>query len=470
VFALRRVARAYGCLQEVIVQNFRAKPDTAVRHADDLDLDEYRAAIAITRLVLGPKARVQAPPNLVDLAECRALLDAGVDDWGGVSPLTPDHVNPERPWPSLDGLRSLTTDAGFELRARLSVHPEYVTGSLVRGEAWLDPRVVPHVAALAGEDGLARPGVRPSGLPWQEPDPALADRGRTDLHTGIDTTGRTHDRRTDFDTVYGDWDSLREQVTGRQARHDALRGLVAEGRAALAAAERDPAGLTDEQALTLMTADGELLDQVCRLADQLRRDTVGDEVTYVVNRNINFTNVCYVGCRFCAFAQRCSDADADAYSLSLEQVADRAQEAWELGATEVCMQGGIDPELPGTAYFELVRAVKQRVPGMHVHAFSPMEIVNGATRTGLSIEGFLIEPSRRHSRRGGPRGRTRHHPRHSRGDPRRRGPLDPDQGQAPDRHLDRGRWHRAQGGPAVELDDDVRPRRPPPDTGSATCA
>ena len=138
-----------------------------------------------------------------------------------------------------------------------------------------------------------------------------------------------------------------------------------------------------------MTAEGELLDQVIRLADDLRRETVGDDVTYVVNRNINFTNVCYVGCRFCAFAQRRTDADA--YSLSLDQVADRAEEAWNLGATEVCMQGGIDPELPGTAYFDLAAAVKTRVPQMHVHAFSPMEIVNGSSRTGLSFEDFLIK-------------------------------------------------------------------------------
>ena len=155
------------------------------------------------------------------------------------------------------------------------------------------------------------------------------------------------------------------------------------------AAEKDPGNLSDEHALTLMTAEGELLTRVAELADQLRRDTVGDEVTYVVNRNINFTNVCYVGCRFCAFAQRRNDADA--YSLSLDQVADRAQEAWDLGATEVCMQGGIDPELPGTAYFDLASAVKKRVPDMHVHAFSPMEIVNGSSRTGLSFEDFLIK-------------------------------------------------------------------------------
>ncbi|WP_107774956.1 5-amino-6-(D-ribitylamino)uracil--L-tyrosine 4-hydroxyphenyl transferase CofH, partial [Nocardioides sediminis] len=205
------------------------------------------------------------------------------------------------------------------------------------------------------------------------------------LHASIDTEGRSADRRGDFDDVYGDWDALREAVSSGGA----AVAVTGEGWAALRAAEADPAGLTDEQALALMTADGDLLEQVCRLADDLRRETVGDEVSYVVNRNINFTNVCYVGCRFCAFAQRRTDADA--YSLSLDQVADRAQEAWELGATEVCMQGGIDPELPGTAYFDLVAAVKARVPGMHVHAFSPMEIVNGATRTGLSVEDFLVK-------------------------------------------------------------------------------
>jgi len=398
IFALRRTSRAYGAVQEVIVQNFRAKPDTAMRHVDDLGLDEYRAAIAVTRLVLGPKARVQAPPNLVDLTECRLLLEAGIDDWGGVSPLTPDHVNPERPWPSLDRLRELTAECGFELKARLTVHPEYVVGSLRRGEPWLDPRVAGHVAALAGDDGLAIPGIRPAGLPWQEPDGGFESAGRTDLHEAVDTEGRTEDRRSDFSSVYGDWDEVRAA-----ARSTAEIGVVpdvlpvnqanspakGQGLSALRAAEKDPGNLSDEHALTLMTAEGDLLRQVVRLADDLRRETVGDEVTYVVNRNINFTNVCYVGCRFCAFAQR--KTDADAYSLSYAEVADRAQEAWDLGATEVCMQGGIDPELPATAYFDLVAAVKQRVPEMHVHAFSPMEIVNGTARTGLSIEDFLIK-------------------------------------------------------------------------------
>ncbi len=389
IFALRKVSAQFGSVQEVIVQNFRAKPDTAMRHTDDLDLDDYRAAIAVTRLVLGPKARLQAPPNLVDLAECRALLDAGVDDWGGVSPLTPDHVNPERPWPSLERLRSITAECGFDLQARLTVHPEYVRA----GEPWLDPRVSAHVAALALHDGpgagLAVPGVRPVGLPWQEPDGGFQSVGRTDLHAAVDSEGRTDDRRSDFADVYGDWDQVKDAAAGTSLIDGAPSVLHATGRDALAAAEADPGNLSDEHALTLMTAEGALLDQVTALADALRKETVGDDVTYVVNRNINFTNVCYVGCRFCAFAQRRTDADA--YSLSLDEVADRAAEAWELGASEVCMQGGIDPELPADAYFELVGAVKNRVPDMHVHAFSPMEVVNGTARTGLSVEDFLIK-------------------------------------------------------------------------------
>ncbi|MGH3350220.1 MAG: bifunctional FO biosynthesis protein CofGH [Nocardioides sp.] len=382
IFALRKVHKAYAGLQEIIVQNFRAKPSTAMRHVDDLGLDEYLAAIAVTRIVLGPKARVQAPPNLVDLDECRALLGAGIDDWGGVSPLTPDHVNPERPWPSLDALRQVSTEAGFQLRPRLTVHPEYVASTLRDGQAWIDPRVLSHVEALADEDGLARDGARPEGLPWQEPDGGFTAAGRVDLHASVDTTGRTNDRRDDFETVYGDWDTIREAATRTSSAESA-------GLAALKAAEKDPGNLSDEHALTLMTAEGDLLRQVTRLADDLRKEVNGDTVTYVVNRNINFTNVCYVGCRFCAFAQRRTDADA--YSLDLDQVADRAEEAWNLGATEACMQGGIDPELPSTAYFDLVQAVKQRVPEMHVHAFSPMEIVNGTSRTGLSIEDFLIK-------------------------------------------------------------------------------
>jgi FO synthase len=344
-----------------------------MRGTPDATLEEYLAAIAVTRLVLGPRMRVQAPPNLVDLAETTALLAAGVDDFGGVSPLTPDHVNPERPWPDIDVLTEVTARAGFVLRERLTAHPPYLR------EPWLDPRLSAHVAALAGPDGLAADVIL-VGRAWQEPDGGLVSTGRTDLHTTIDLTGRSADRRGDFDEVYGDWSAL--QVPAQVARldHDVA--------AALRVAADDPARLTDAQALALITAEGADLDALCRLADGVRRDTVGDEVTYVVNRNINFTNVCYTGCRFCAFAQRRTDADA--YSLSLDEVSERAAEAWDVGATEVCMQGGIDPALPGTAYLDLARAVKAGAPGLHLHAFSPMEVVNGAARMGVSIEEFLI--------------------------------------------------------------------------------
>ena len=374
VFAIRAAHRRHGHVQEVIVQNFRAKDDTAMRSVPDASIEEYLAAIAVTRVVMGPRMRVQAPPNLVDLTETALLLRAGVDDWGGVSPLTPDHVNPERPWPQVEALARMTEQSGFALRERLTAHPPYLA------EPWLDPRLAAHVDALAGPDGLAA-DVLPKGLPWQEPDGGLTSSGRTDLHATVDTSGRTADRRSDFDDVYGDWDAVRESVPAVVARLD---GDVA---AALRVARDRPAALTAEQALALITADGPELDAVCALADDVRRDTVGDDVTYVVNRNVNFTNVCYTGCRFCAFAQRRTDSDA--YSLSLEEVGQRAVEAWDVGATEVCMQGGIDPQLPGSAYLDLARAVKVAAPGLHLHAYSAMEVVNGAARMSLSIADFL---------------------------------------------------------------------------------
>jgi FO synthase len=381
IFAIRRVARAYNGIQEVIVQNFRAKPDTAMARMPDAEIADLAATVAVTRLVLGSSMRIQAPPNLIG-EEYALLLGAGIDDWGGVSPLTPDHVNPERPWPQIEELAARSAEAGFELVERLTIYPNFVRA----GEPWLDPRVLPHVDALADPDtGLAATGAMPSGRPWQEPEDAWHSDGRVDLHTAVDSEGRTSDRRDDFDSVYGDWDAVREEAvrTGAPDRFDP------DVLAALRAAERDPAGLTDAQALTLFHADGAELDAVAALADGLRRDTAGDEVTYIVNRNINFTNVCYTGCRFCAFAQRRTDADA--YTLSLDEVGRRAEEAWALGATEVCMQGGIHPDLPGSAYFDIAREVKKRVPDMHVHAFSPMEVVNGAARTNLSIREWLTE-------------------------------------------------------------------------------
>ncbi len=384
--AIRRSARQYGHIQEVIVQNFRAKPDTAMRSTPDADLHDLAATVAVARLLLGPGVSVQAPPNLAG-DEHALLLRAGIDDWGGVSPITPDHVNPERPWPDLERLAEWTAAAGYTLHERLTVYPRYVDAT--PGQ-WIDVRLAEHVAALAEPaTGLAREGVRPAGRPWQEPDGGLATIGRSDLHETIDTDGRTGDRRGDFDSVYGDWAELRRQLSAGVVP-PRLDSDVAAG---LKLAADNPGALLDERheaaAMALLTCEDTALDAMTRLADELRADVVGDDITYVVNRNINFSNVCYVGCRFCAFAQR--ERDADAYRLSVDEVAQRAREAWDAGATEVCMQGGIDPNLPVTYYADIVRAIKARVPGMHVHAFSPMEIVSAAAKAGVSIAEWLTE-------------------------------------------------------------------------------
>jgi FO synthase len=381
--AIRKVHKEFGHVQEVIVQNFRAKERTAMSAAPDADFDEFLATVAVARLVLGPDMRIQAPPNLVSPEECLALLGAGVDDWGGVSPLTPDHVNPERPWPALDELAAVTARAGFDLVQRLTAQPKYVQAPA----GWIDPRVAGHVAALAEpETGLAR-DVNPVGRPWQEPDEAVESLGRADLATAIDTEGRRTAARSDLGSAFGDWDSIRDRVGELSARTP--ERIDTDIAAALRSAERSPGGCSDAEYLALACAEGPALDAVAALADSLRGDAVGDDVTFVVNRNINFTNICYTGCRFCAFAQR--KGDADAFSLSTREVADRAWEAHVAGATEVCMQGGIDPDLPVTAYADLVRAVKGAVPSMHVHAFSPMEIANGVTKSGSNIRDWLID-------------------------------------------------------------------------------
>jgi FO synthase len=247
--------------------------------------------------------------------------------------------------------------------------------------------------ASSGTAGLGVEGRLPVGSPWQEPDADWGSSGRVDLHVEVDTVGRAADRRSDFSDVYGDWESLREKADGAaERRAGAPERLDRDVAAALAAVERAAAcgrvDLGEEHALALAHADGPDLRALCALADDLRREATGDLVTYVVTRNVNFTNVCYTGCRFCAFAQR--KTDADAYTLSLDEVGRRAEEAWAAGATEICMQGGIHPDLPGSAYVELAREIKRRVPGIHVHAFSPMEVVNGASRMDLSIRDFLL--------------------------------------------------------------------------------
>jgi FO synthase len=380
LFALRDLHRTYRHVQEVIVQNFRPKPGTRMHAHPEPEASEFLAAVATARVVLGPRMNVQAPPNLSDPGYAR-LLDAGINDWGGVSPLTPDHVNPEAPWPRLEALRARTEEKGFVLRERLCIYPEYA----VRPDPWIAGKMQRPVATLAATDGLPVEGGRPEPIAWQDPD--VQWKPRLIPLTFAKENG--HGLRQDAVDVYGDVEALEVATTERWLGRTVDRSRLAAGiRAALRKAEAH-APITDDDALALFQAEGVDLDALCRVADDLRREAVGNEVTYVVNRNINFTNVCYTGCRFCAFAQR--EVDPESYTLTLEETADRAQEAWDYGATEVCMQGGLHPGLPGDFYFRLLDAVKARVPGIHIHAFSPMEVLNGSTRLGISFRDFLEE-------------------------------------------------------------------------------
>ncbi len=379
---IRRLSRAYGHVQEVIIQNFRAKPDTVMAAHPEPSMDDLLATIAVARLLFGPATPIQAPPNLSD-GEFPRLLDAGIEDWGGVSPVTPDHVNPEKPWPQLAVLARETEARGYELRERLCIYPRYANAP----DPWLSGRMHEPVRRLRDEDGLAR-DVGPEPIAWQDPDPAANDVLSSAIQSVEDAGSAAPVRglRDDADLVYGDWNSLevRASRAWAQSRHASTNEI----RAALGGVS-DGRRPTRDEALALFEATGDELDALCRLADDLRRDAVGDVVTYVINRNINFTNVCYVGCRFCAFAQR--RVDPDAYTLSLDEVGRRAEEAWACGADEVCLQGGIHPDLPGDHYFQIVREIKRRLPKMHVHAFSPMEVLNGATRLGISFREWLEE-------------------------------------------------------------------------------
>jgi FO synthase len=397
LLALRDVHRRYGHLQEVIVQNFRAKPDTAMRAHPEPTFEDLLATVATARVLLGPTVHLQAPPNLSP-GQFGDTLRAGIDDWGGVSPVTPDHVNPEAPWPQLDELARRSAAYGFELTQRLPVYPEYVT----RPDPWLAGRMRDPVAALATPDGLAIPEVRPTPHAWQDPEVVTVDMTAAmravvdgDEAGGSAADGRNaRSARADDElhrAVYGDLHVIAEGVLAANAprvegpARSRLRRDVAR---VLATAQRGSVP-DDRDALLLFDTTGVELEALTTAADEVRADRVGELVTYVVNRNINFTNICYVGCRFCAFAQRRDDPDA--YDLSLEQIADRAAEAAADGATEVCLQGGIHPDLPGDHYFAILDAIRQRCPDLHIHAFSPMEIVNGATRLGVSVREWLTE-------------------------------------------------------------------------------
>ncbi|MDP9329280.1 MAG: bifunctional FO biosynthesis protein CofGH [Actinomycetota bacterium] len=388
LFTIRDLHRRYRGVQEVIVQNFLAKAGTAMRAAPEPTEQEFLAVVATARIVMGPNMHIQAPPNLSDEGQQARLLDAGIDDWGGVSPLTPDHVNPERPWPSIAALAATTTSRGKQLRERLTIYPEFAA----RPDPYLASKMRAPVAALLGADGLAVEGQIPQAIAWQDPDVQWKPRS-------IDLTfakGPDAGLRVDADAVYGDFDALQltrgQETQGWDEGRVSPERLDSEIRTALrkAAAHRP---VTDDEALALFRAEGPALQALCRVADDLRAEAVGDEVTYVINRNINFTNVCYVGCRFCAFAQR--EADAESYTLTLAEVADRAEEAWDRGATEICMQGGIHPDLPGTFYLDLLDAIKARTPDIHIHAYSPMEVMNGASRMGISFAEFLSEAKAR---------------------------------------------------------------------------
>ncbi len=339
LLALRRRHREHGHLQEVIVQNFRAKPGTRMAGAVEPDLDDLIWTIAAARIALGAHANVQAPPNLSGNAWHR-LLAAGLNDWGGVSPVTPDHVNPEAPWPHLRDLDQRTENAGFRLVERLAIYPEYVA----RAERWLDPSLIRATVRAADSSGFARVDTwSPGGTRT----PAARDVPQAPAASSVDPTiARLCDRPGTYD---------------------------------------------EAEVVRLFAARGPDYHAVCAAADALRRAVSGDRVTYVVNRNINYTNICYFRCRFCAFSKgRLSDGlRGRPYDLALEEVVRRAAEAWQRGATEVCMQGGIHPDYTGDTYVALVRAVKAALPDMHVHAFSPLEIQQGAETSGRTVPEFL---------------------------------------------------------------------------------
>jgi len=339
--AIRDIHREFGHIQEVIVQNFRAKPRTVMANAPEPDLDELLWSIAAARLILGPLMNIQAPPNLSS-EDFSRLMDAGINDWGGVSPVTPDHVNPERPWPEIDRLEAVTRDAGRDLVARLPLYPAFVENEAL----WLAPEMRRAVARAGDATGWARadkwsPGV---ALPDTSIGTPLA-RGRPDA-----AILRSIDR--------------------------ALAGEL----------------LAEDEIAHMFTARGIDEQLLCDSADALRRTVVGDAVTYVVNRNINYTNICGYRCGFCAFSKG-STSEAlrgTPYVLDRGEVVRRVREAWDRGATEVCLQGGIHPHYSGDTYLNLTRAVREAVPEMHIHAFSPLEIWQGAATLRLPLRDYLV--------------------------------------------------------------------------------
>jgi len=344
LLALRELHGRYGHLQETIVQNFRAKPGTRMATAPDAVLEEQLWTIAVARLVLGAESNIQSPPNLNPAALGR-LIAAGINDWGGVSPVTPDHVNPEAPWPQLGALERATNEAGKELVERLAIYPTYAQ----RPDRWLDARLTSAVLRLSDADGFARADAWSPGATTAVPARESASIGAP-----------------------------------RPTRLDARLMEVL---------ERAQAGayLTEAEIVRLFAARGPEFTAVSAAADELRAAVNGDAVTYVVNRNINYTNVCYFRCQFCAFSKGklSENLRGRPYDLDIAEIQRRTREAWARGATEVCMQGGIHPEYTGATYVEICRAVKVASPRIHVHAFTALEVWQGAETIGVAVPEFL---------------------------------------------------------------------------------
>jgi FO synthase len=350
LLALRELHQRYGHIQEIIIQNFVPKPGTKMAGLPAPAFEEILWTLAVARLVFGPQMNLQAPPNL-NAGRLAELIDAGINDWGGVSPVTPDHVNPESPWPHLDALAAETAAAGKTLVERLTIYPEYIRDA----ERWIDEGLRTDVLRHGDSNGLAR-----------DSDWAAGDANAT-----------PPERAT--------YDSRGSAVWLRSPSWLDTRLAPVVDRAL--AGER----LSVDEVTLLFSARGPDVQQLAAAADRVRQEACGDTVTYVVNRNINYTNLCKYKCHFCAFSKGKTDEDLRGapYVLDMPEIGRRTAEAWARGATEVCLQGGIHPLFTGKTYLEVLGAVKEAAPDIHVHAFSPLEVAQGARTLGLSIEAFL---------------------------------------------------------------------------------